>query len=138
MANKLCTVLDNLETKLKTLIPATLKSFKRKPILLGQNHNTPVLGMVANRLSRDKPIWTCHVSLPLLARAGGEDSDAAIIILIGEVTEAIEALADSGDAGGHINQPRWDFWYTPIGENLRKVGAIGALTITVTDPLKTA
>ena len=41
-------------------------------------------------------------------------------------------------AGGRISRPVWDFWYTPVKGALKKVGAIGGLTVTVTDPLKTS
>ncbi len=137
MANAISAALDNLKTKLDTLVPATLTAVKRKIIVPAQEPNLPVLGMVALRVRRETATWTCDLALPLLARAGEDAADEVVFDLIGDVTEAIEALMDAGTAGAHISRPRWEFWQTLVGGNLRKVGAIGMISMTIDDPLKT-
>lgn len=142
MSNKIDTVMDAVETKLNELVESDgsgiLKVVKRGVINPLKAQQTPVVGVAPSRFRRETDIWICEMLLMLACRTGGGDADAAITDVLIEVDAKIEALVDAGTAGGVIDSPVWDSWYTPRRDQMALVGAIASLRFRLEAPLKTA
>lgn len=144
MANKIDTVMDNIETKLNELVQAdgsgVFKALQRAVINALTTVNPPIFAVAVDHLQCDQGTWTAYVLLQIAANRGGSAADSTVTDLIAEADAQIRALAGSGAAGGGIDQIIWDPWYRP-GNNpahLDHVGAIGSLRIRVEGTLKTS
>lgn len=137
MANKIETVMGNIETAMAAMVPATLKAVKRAVIIPAQVHNPPELGIVISRFYREDKMWVAEVGLFLVANKSTADwPDTRIIELVAQVHDAIPT---SAQAGASLDLPRWDLWHAAGGHDAgwALVGAVGSMRIRVEDPLGT-
>ena len=138
MANKISTVVDNIEAGLAALVPDTIHAVKRKVINAQTEKNPPVLGISVSRFWRSADDnWHAMVLLQLVTRKGGDSVDDATIDLAGAVAANIQATIDAGDIGGHVDKPVFDTWHNRSGEHLALVGVVATLDIEITGPLTT-
>ncbi len=143
MANRIDTVMDAIETKLKTLVAAdgtgVFKAVERAVINPLTANNPPVISLVISRLYREGATWTADVLVMIMADKTSATPDQRVTELVANADGAISALIDAATAGGVIDRPVWDFWYAAGSSNPQSlVGAIGGLTIRVEDPLLSA
>ncbi len=141
MANKIDITLDAIETKLNTLVPATVKVVTRRIINPFTEHSVPVIGLAISRLHRERGnSWIADVLIMIAANKGGVEADQTVTELVAEVDDKIDELVTAGTAGGMIDTPMWDFWYDAASMEtpLQHVGAIGGLRIRVESSLKTS
>lgn len=138
MANKIDTVMDNLQAELDELVVAgTLKSVTRAVLEPAAVHDPPALGLVVSRIHREDETWFADVGIFLVANRGGLTVDEAVTELVGLIDGKITEAVDGSALGGHVNRPDWNFWYMPTGQSTgwQHVGAVGTCQMRVLDPL---
>lgn len=144
MANKIDTVLGNLKTALNVLATADggnvlAQTCRRQWVNPeAQGGAEPYVAFLPSRISREDTTWTCEVGIQLVCRSDSGEADDVLLTALGHVDRAIEQLAAGGSAGGRIDRPSWQLWYSPTrGGTLSRVGCVGTVRIRVIDPLET-
>jgi len=135
--NKLLKVIDAIETKMDALVTAgTLKRFHRRQINWGEEHDVPVAGVYIDSMHRETTTWIAKAVVQLITVTGATHPHDADVLLATAVCAAIEAVNGTG-AGGVIDQPLVEFWYSPfIKDQPRQfLGAQYPLRIRCQDPL---
>ena len=137
MPNKIDNVFDKIETELAELVPDTLTAVKREVVNPLKVLEPPLVGLVVSRLSREDDTWTAEGLLMLAANKGNVSMDQAVTELVAALDDKIVELIDKGTAGGAIDRPVWDFWYSAASPDmpLMHVGAIGSIRVRTEDPL---
>jgi len=140
VANKIDTLLDAIETGLNTLVEAdgggVLKAVQRGIVDPLTAMKLPVAAILPSEAVRSGGTdWNVDVLLMVCTRCKGDEADATISEIMGEIETVIDGVAASDAPGGAIDMPRWDFWYRP-GQHNVPVGAWATLRLQVTGPIK--
>lgn len=139
MANKLDTVLDNLQTALAPLVTdGHLQAVVRRLVQPRTEPVLPVLGLVLSRMQRAQgKIWVGTALGMLAARKGAASGDQTVSDLIARAADAIETARDAGSLGGAVDTPVWDTWYQAhnADEPLALVGGLASFRVRVGTPL---
>jgi hypothetical protein len=94
----------------------------------------PALSILPSRWQREDREWTCVVGLQIISRSREDVADQTVLELCARVDDKVCELIDAGTAGGLIDQPVWDGWYSRAN-GLALIGAAGSLRIRVNDPI---
>jgi len=138
MANKLTTVIDNIETALKTIGNLTVKRGLINPLT---EKNPPVVSLAASRFRRRDDTWMCELLIQAVAvRDSATDPDEAAANLAADMQDKIDGIVNAGTAGGWIAEPTWECWYAAASGDFpaRPVGVLGLTTVRIDGALKSS
>jgi hypothetical protein len=136
MANKIDNVMTGLATALGALVTGkVLRAVRRRPVSQATEQVAPVASVLLSDAGRRGVGWEATILVPILTRSSRGDVDDALLEIVALVDDAITAFAEGGSAGGIIDTPRWNFWYSPDGD-MARLGAVAELRLRVDAPLK--